>query len=65
MATNEAAHPGIELVKKYFSAYKEHDADGMEACMDPEFKFKDPAFPDLDSKLFLYCRFAIYNKYKA
>jgi hypothetical protein len=39
---------GKELVERYLLAYKSMDLKGMEACMDPEFTFSDPAFPLLD-----------------
>ncbi|KIM24981.1 hypothetical protein M408DRAFT_331453 [Serendipita vermifera MAFF 305830] len=45
-----SAHSGQELVERYLAAYKAGDLQAMEACMDPEFTFSDPAFPHLDTK---------------
>jgi hypothetical protein len=39
-----------DLIQRYLAAYKAHDLQAMEACMDPEYTFSDPAFPNLDSE---------------
>lgn len=39
-----------ELVDRYLSEYKNGDLDGMYACLDSNFTFSDPAFPNLDGQ---------------
>ena len=44
-----------ELVDGYLTKYKEGDLDGMYACLDSDFTFSDPAFPNLDGRFARYC----------
>jgi hypothetical protein len=55
--STQSAH---ELIDRYLAAYKAHDLKAMEACMDPEYTFSDPAFPNLDSE---YLSAHIYRSY--
>lgn len=43
-----SVHSAAELVERYLAAYKAMDLEGMNACVDAEFTFSDPAFPHLD-----------------
>ena len=45
-----------ELVDRYLTKYKEGSLDGMYACLDSDFTFSDPAFPNLDGRFASYCR---------
>ena len=45
-----------ELVDQFLTKYKEGDLDGMYACLDSDFTFSDPAFPNLDGRCASYCR---------
>jgi ketosteroid isomerase-like protein len=44
-----------ELVDRYLAKYKEGGLDGMYACLDADFTFSDPAFPNLDGRFASFC----------
>jgi ketosteroid isomerase-like protein len=37
----------VELIRRFYTAFQQRDAEGMAACYHPEVHFSDPAFPDL------------------
>lgn len=36
-----------ELIRRFYSAFQQRDAEGMVACYAPDVRFSDPVFPDL------------------
>ena len=36
-----------ELIRRFYSAFQQRDAEGMAACYAPDVRFCDPVFPDL------------------
>jgi ketosteroid isomerase-like protein len=36
-----------DLIRRFYSAFQQRDAEGMVACYAPEVRFSDPVFPDL------------------
>jgi ketosteroid isomerase-like protein len=40
-------HPNEELIKKFYTAFQNRDAEAMAACYHPNVTFSDPVFPDL------------------
>jgi ketosteroid isomerase-like protein len=36
-----------ELIRRFYSAFEQRDAEGMVACYAPDIRFADPVFPDL------------------
>ncbi len=43
-------HPNEELITKFYTAFKNSDAGGMNACYAPDVEFEDPVFPGLRGK---------------
>ena len=39
----------VELITRFYSAFAAGDADGMEACYDPDVQFEDPVFGRLQA----------------
>jgi ketosteroid isomerase-like protein len=37
----------IELIRRFYQAFQQRDAETMASCYHPEIHFSDPAFPDL------------------
>ena len=52
-----------ELVDQYLNQYKDGDLDGMYACLDSNFTFSDPAFPDLDGRFAGYYQILLLLTY--
>lgn len=42
-----AAHPNVELVDRFYTAFGRRDAEAMAACYAPDATFSDPVFQDL------------------
>lgn len=40
----------IDLIRKFYSAFGQADAEGMLSCYHPSLKFRDPAFGDLNAE---------------
>ncbi len=40
-------HPNAELIKSFYTAFQNRDADGMNACYHSEITFSDPVFRTL------------------
>ncbi|NVB36328.1 nuclear transport factor 2 family protein [Pseudenhygromyxa sp. WMMC2535] len=38
------------LIERFYTAFSQHDAEGMVACYHPQVRFSDPAFGDLDAR---------------
>jgi ketosteroid isomerase-like protein len=44
------AHPNAELIRRFYSAFDQHDAEAMAACYADDVQFGDGAFPDLKGR---------------
>lgn len=40
-------HANEELIRRFYSAFQQRDAAGMNACYAPDVRFSDPVFTDL------------------
>ncbi|MDO9624646.1 MAG: nuclear transport factor 2 family protein [Pseudomonas sp.] len=40
-------HPNAELIKRFYQAFQQRDADAMAACYSEDVRFSDPLFEDL------------------
>ncbi|MGD8405386.1 MAG: nuclear transport factor 2 family protein [Anaerolineales bacterium] len=40
-------HPNVELIKSFYTAFQNRDADGMNACYSSDIIFSDPVFDTL------------------
>ncbi|MBE2249219.1 MAG: nuclear transport factor 2 family protein [Myxococcus sp.] len=40
-------HPNAELIRRFYAAFGQRDAEAMAACYADDVQFGDPAFPDL------------------
>lgn len=38
------AHPHVDLITRFYTAFRNGDAEAMAACYHPDIEFKDPAF---------------------
>lgn len=43
-------HPNEELITRFYTAFKNTDAEAMNACYAPDVEFSDPVFPGLKGK---------------
>jgi ketosteroid isomerase-like protein len=41
-------HPNAELITRFYTAFRNRDANGMAACYHPDVKFSDEVFPYLN-----------------
>jgi ketosteroid isomerase-like protein len=42
------AHPHVELINRFYAAFRDRDADAMAACYHPDVVFSDPVFTHLE-----------------
>ena len=43
-------HPHARLIRSFYEAFQAKDAETMNAWYDPEARFSDPVFPDLNAE---------------
>jgi hypothetical protein len=43
-------HSNEKVIETFYSAFQKRNAEGMNSCYDPEAKFSDPVFQDLNGK---------------